>query len=199
MKRLTPPRVWLPVLQRLYPELSRRTPTILCGSQVFYACAGVPFESKDIDLYAPSASPLQIMEAYQAAYEEDARIEFRGRLGGELRCNVYVPTGDPDYRIVLVEIFNRVHLGDPLKLFPNDVVWVERDGVEYWTLTLEAYAVLEATRPNAVREVGVERFATLYDRVDWDRAETLAASLDRAEQLRSLRRAAEERRRAGQG
>jgi len=55
------------------------------------------------------------------------------------------------------------------------VVLVKRDCVEYWTLSLKAYAVLQATRPDGPRDVDVARL--VKDRVDWERAWRVASGL----------------------
>jgi len=52
---------------------------------------------------------------------------------------------------------------------------VKRGCVEYWTLSLETYAVLQATRPDGPRDVDVARL--VKDRVDWERARRVASEL----------------------
>ncbi|MGC9171166.1 MAG: hypothetical protein ACP5HD_10585 [Thermoproteus sp.] len=80
--------------------------------------------------------------------------------------------------MVAIEVMSRTHLGKisegPLL---REVRLVERDGVGYWTLSLEAYAVLQAARPDGPRDVDVARFALVADRVDWGRARRLAEEL----------------------
>ena len=50
-------------------------------------------------------------------------------------------------------------------------------GVFYWTLSLEAYSVLQATRPDGPRDVDLARFVLVFDEVDWGRAGRLAERL----------------------
>lgn len=80
--------------------------------------------------------------------------------------------------VVVVGIMSKSHLGriseTPLL---REVVLVNRDGVDYWALSLEAYAVLQATRPDGPRDVDLARFRLVRDRVDWGRAMDLAEAL----------------------
>ncbi|MGB9704159.1 MAG: hypothetical protein ACPL3C_01825, partial [Pyrobaculum sp.] len=80
--------------------------------------------------------------------------------------------------VVSIGVTSRTHLGriSETPLF-NEVVLVKRDCVEYWTLSLEAYAVLQATRPDGPRDVDVARFRLVRDRVDWERARRIASGL----------------------
>ena len=80
--------------------------------------------------------------------------------------------------VVSVEVMSRTHLGkiSETPLF-NEVVLVRRDCVEYRTPSLEAYAVLLATRPDGPRDVDVARFRLVKDRVDWERAWRVASGL----------------------
>ena len=44
-------------------------------------------------------------------------------------------------------------------------------------MSLEAYAVLQATRPDGPRDVDLARFVLVFDEVDWGRAGRLAERL----------------------
>jgi hypothetical protein len=61
--------------------------------------------------------------------------------------------------VVAVEVMSRTHLGkiSETPLF-EEVRHVEREGVFYWTLSLEAYAVLQATRPDGPSRLSPLRF-----------------------------------------
>jgi hypothetical protein len=95
------------------------------------------------------------------------------RKGDDVVFHFFVPV---EVGVVSVEVMSRTHLGkiSETSLF-NEVVLVKRDCVEYWTLSLEAYAVLQATRPDGPRDVDVARL--VKDRVDWERARRVASEL----------------------
>jgi len=61
--------------------------------------------------------------------------------------------------VVAVEVMSRTHLGkiSETPLF-EEVRHVEREGVFYWTLSLEAYAVLQTTRPDGPSRLSPLRF-----------------------------------------
>ncbi len=47
---------WLPILLSFYPALSRRTPTLIYGSQILSVVTGMDVSSKDIDLLSPNVT-----------------------------------------------------------------------------------------------------------------------------------------------
>ena len=100
---------------------------------------------------------------------------FIFRKGDNVVFHFFVPV---EVGVVSVEVMSRTHLGkiSETPLF-NEVVLVKRDCVENWTLSLEAYAVLQATRPDGPRDVDVARFRLVKDRVDWERARRVASEL----------------------
>jgi len=48
----------------------------------------------------------------------------------------------------------------------EEVRHVEREDVFYWTLSLEASAVMQSTRPEGPRDVDLARFVLVFDEVD---------------------------------
>lgn len=97
------------------------------------------------------------------------------RKGDNLIFHFFAAVGPS---VVAIKVMLKTHLGriTQTPLF-REVVGLEREGVFYWTLSLEAYAVLQATRPDGPRAVDVARFQIIADKVDWDRAEVLAEEL----------------------
>ncbi len=174
---------WLPVLLSIYPPLSEKTPTLIYGSQILAVVAGIDVSSKDIDLLAPNITLSIIEEAYREATGlEKMRLELlkteRGRV-----FTLYYPT---DERPIPVEIFTTTPLGDPLPTFEGHIVEVKRWGISFLSLTVEAYAVLEAFR--GVRPVTIERFRRVQ--VNWRSARELAERLGILEELEVLMEAA---------
>jgi predicted nucleotidyltransferase len=164
------PTVWIPVLKRVYPEIQKETPVALYGSQIIYAVVGVAFESKDIDLLIPQpVSPTIFIEAYRRAFgESEARLEVISRKIDHAVYHIFTSRG------VAVEVFALPSECSPFIMFPDELLYVERDGVKYWSFTLEAYAVMEASRSDAPREEGVRRFAEISQLVNWEKVEKLA-------------------------
>jgi len=164
------PTVWIPILKRVYPEIQKETPVALYGSQIIYAVAGVAFESKDIDLLIPQpVSPTIFIESYRRAFDEnEARLEVISREIGHAVYHIFTSRG------VAIEVFALPRGYSPFTRFPDELLYVERDGVKYWSFTLEAYAVMEASRSDAPRVEGVRRFAEISQLVNWEKVEKLA-------------------------
>jgi len=184
-----PPDVWLPIFEKFYTALSKRTLTLVYGSQIYYVLFGRLYSSKDVDLLTPNPSLEAVEMAYRETFgEEVARFEIAGSLiARKFVVHLYVPTGVDRPSYITIEIFSETHLGDPLAVFPDELVQVERGGVVYWTLTAEAYAVLTATKPGGPRAVDVARLAEVSHLVDWRRAEGVADRLGALDALRRLR------------
>jgi hypothetical protein len=68
--------------------------------------------------------------------------------------------------VVAVEVMSRTQGKISETPLFEEVRHVEREGVFYWTLSLEAYAVLHATRPDGHRDVDLARFVLVFDEVD---------------------------------
>jgi hypothetical protein len=171
---LIPAEIWIPIFERVYEEISREYMAIVGGSQIFYVVAGIALESKDIDLFIGDYNPMRIAEAISSMLGIEERFEVFKR-GDNMITHVYIPARD---KVLQLEIMSRTHLGKisgtPLM---NEVIFVERGGKRYWSLSLEAYAVLQATRPEGIRRVDIDRFAAVEDRIDWERAFKLAEML----------------------
>ncbi|MGC9105112.1 MAG: hypothetical protein ACP5HQ_01615 [Thermoprotei archaeon] len=125
---------------------------------------GIAFESKGIDLLVSDVYPHTVfVSAYKKAFnEENARIE------------VFVKNRETIYHLftrfgVSIEIFAPPKEESPLNVFKEEVLLKERDGVQYWTLSLEAYAVIQANRKEGIREVDVARFRAIRDKVNWEK------------------------------
>ena len=167
--------VWIDVLRRAYPALARRYNAVVGGSQIFYVTLGLALPSKDIDIFIEEFNPLLVSRILAEALGlSEERFEFF-RRGDNAILHFFVPV---ERGVVAIEVMSRTHLGkiSETALF-REVVPVSRDGVDYWTLTLEAYAVLQATRPDGPREVDVARFKLVKDKVDWGRAREIAEAL----------------------
>jgi hypothetical protein len=128
--------VWVEVLKKVYPALARHYNAVVGGSQVIYVTLGLAFPSKDIEAFNPMFLFRIIAEALGLGEE---RYEVF-RKGDNVVFHFFVPV---EVGVVSVEVMSRTHLGkiSETSLF-NEVVLVKRDCVEYWTLSLEAYAVL---------------------------------------------------------
>ncbi len=72
----------------------------------------------------------------------------------------------------------RTHLGTlftgPLE---DQITLVQKRGVLFRTVTLEAYIILQATRPDGPREVDVQRIGKIRDHVNWKRVKKLSERL----------------------
>ncbi len=156
---------WLPILLSFYPALSRRTPTLVYGSQILSVVTGIDVSSKDIDLLSPNVTLSQIEDAYrESSDKEEFRIELLKTRRGRV-FTLYYPSGS---RPIPIEIFTTTPLGDPLPTFSDHVVEVERWNVRFLSLSVEAYLVLEAAR--GARSVSLERFR----RVEFNRNSALS-------------------------
>ncbi|MEM4423101.1 MAG: nucleotidyltransferase [Pyrobaculum sp.] len=176
--------VWVEVLKRVYPALASRYGAVVGGSQVFYIILGLALPSKDIDIFIEDFNPLLVSRVLAEALGlEEERFEVF-RKGDNLVFHFFVPVGAG---VVAVEIMSKTHLGriSETPLF-REVVFVNRDGVDYWALSLEAYAVLQATRPDGPRDVDLARFRLVRDRMDWGRAMNLAEALGVRDKLEAF-------------
>ncbi len=167
--------VWVEVLKKVYPALARHYNAVVGGSQVFYVTLGLAFPSKDIDIFIEAFNPMFLSRIIAEALGLGEERYEVFRKGDNVVFHFFVPV---EVGAVSVEVMSRTHLGkiSETPLF-NEVVLVKRDCVEYWTLSLEAYAVLQATRPDGPRDVDVARFRLVKDRVDWERARRVASEL----------------------
>jgi len=170
---------WLPVLTSFYPAINKRTPTLVYGSQILAVVQGLDVASKDVDLLSPGVTLTAIEEAYQeSSGEEEMRMELLKTKKGHV-FTIYYPI---DENPIPVEIFTTTFLGDPLPTFEGHIIEVMRWGIRFLSLSVEAYAVLEAAR--GLRPVSIERFRRAV--VDWESAEDLARRLGLEEKLREL-------------
>lgn len=178
--------VWLSVLKRVYPALSRVYPAIVGGSQVFYVAMGLLFPSKDIDLFIEAYDPLRVAEiASKSVGMEGVRFEAFTSPRSGLVTHVYLQVGGS---LVVVEVLSRTHLGAFTGSVLGDyLIHVERDGVAYTSISPELYAVLQATRPEGVRGVDVERFRLVKDNINWREAASIAEELGVAREFRVFR------------
>jgi hypothetical protein len=166
---------WAEVLKRVYPALSARYNVVVGGSQVFYVNLGLALPSKDVDLFIEEFNPLELSRLIAEALGLlEERFEFFRRGDNQ----IFHFFAKVERGVVAVEVMSRTHLGkiSETPLF-EEVRHVEREGVFYWTLSLEAYAVLQATRPDGPRDVDLARFVLVFDEVDWGRAGRLAERL----------------------
>ncbi|EHP69966.1 hypothetical protein MetMK1DRAFT_00004680 [Metallosphaera yellowstonensis MK1] len=165
------PSIWIPVLQKFYKSLE--IPVVIYGSQIIYVNLGIAFESKDIDLLIYDVYPHTVfVNAYRKAFsEENVRIE------------VFVKNRETIYHLftkygVSIEIFAPPKEESPLTLFADEILFKERDGVSYWTLSLEAYAVIQANRKEGIRDIDVSRFRLIKDQINWDKVITLGRKMN---------------------
>ncbi len=182
---------WLPVLKLFYPALKRRAPTLVYGSQILAVVAGLDVVSKDLDLLCPQATPSRLEEAYfEVSGSERFRMEVITRREPRIRVyTLYFPLPGMQ-RPVPVEIFTATHLGDPAFIFPEEIVQVKRWGINFLSLTLEAYVLLEATRSEGLRAVAVERLRRVE--VDWSRVKELARRLGVVDKVKKAERIVKE-------
>ncbi|BFI76554.1 hypothetical protein [Sulfurisphaera ohwakuensis] len=145
------PNIWIPILKKFYQSLE--IPSVVYGSQIIYVNLGIAFESKDIDLIIYDVYPHTVfVNAYKKAFnEENVRIE------------VFVKNKETIYHLftkygVSIEIFAPPKDESPLTIFPNEILFKEREGISYLTPSLEAYAFIQANRKEGIREVDVSRF-----------------------------------------
>ncbi len=165
-------------------------PGIVGGSQIFYLVAGRAFESKDIDLFIEDYNPLEVSRIIAETLGlEEERFELFKR-GDNIVTHIFIPL--PGRHILSIEIMSRTHLGkiSGSPLF-DEVIVVERDGNRYWALSLEAYAVLTASRPEGWSVIDIERFKDMGENINWDRAESLSRSLSMQDRFRRFREAVE--------
>ncbi|MGC8577015.1 MAG: hypothetical protein ACP5HX_08030 [Thermoproteota archaeon] len=172
---------WLPVLLSFYPALNSRVPTVVYGSQILAVTQGLDVSSKDIDLLSPSVTLSAVEEAYiRASGKEEMRVELiRGKKGHVI--TVYYPTDD---RPIPIEIFTITLLGNPFHVFPEHILEVERWGQRFFSLSVEAYLILEVAR--GIRPVTIERFRRA--KVNWEEAESLAKKLELMKKLDELKK-----------
>jgi hypothetical protein len=172
---------WLPVFLSFYPALHARVPTIVYGSQIIAVTQGIDVSSKDIDLLCPNVTLKAIEEAYaESSGREEMRIELIKSRRGHV-FTIYYPLGE---RPIPIEIFTTTPLGDPLSIFPDQIVEVSRWGRRFISLTVEAYAVLEAAR--GIRPISVERLRGI--RIEWDEVERLGEKFGLKEEVLRLKR-----------
>lgn len=170
---------WLPILRDAYVALSSEYTAVIVGSQVLYLTLGEGVETKNIDLLIEDYNPVKVADIVSKALKlEEIRYEvFRSR-DGNLITHIFIPltTG-----VLSLEIMSRLHLGrisfSPLT---EEVLFINFDNVIYTTLTPEAYALLQATRPGGFRVIDVERFRMVKDRVNWRRVGELARTYNLA-------------------
>ncbi len=175
---------WLPVFLSFYPALHARVPTIVYGSQIIAVTQGVDVSSKDIDLLCPNITLRAIEEAYaESSGREEMRIELIKSRRGYV-FTLYYPLGE---RPIPIEIFTTTPLGDPLSAFPEHIVEVSRWGINFTSLTVEAYVVLEAAR--GVRPISVERLRRV--KIEWGDAEKLGEKFGLKEEVLRLKREVE--------
>lgn len=128
-----------------------------------------------MDLFIEDFNPLALAsEIKNSLGLEEERFEVY-RKGDNLIFHFFATVGPS---VVAIEVVSKTHLGRITQppLF-REVVGLEREGIFYWTLSLEAYAVLQATRPDGPRSVDVARFQLVADKVDWEKAEVMAEEL----------------------
>jgi predicted nucleotidyltransferase len=164
---------WLPVLKSVYKALSSEYTTVIVGSQVLYLTLGEPVETKNIDLLIEDYNPVRVADLISRALNlEELRYEVFKARDGNLMTHVFVPL---TIGVLAVEVMSRLHLGrisfSPLA---DEILHVNIDDFNCITLTPEAYALLQATRPGGFRVVDVERFRRVRDRVNWGRVVELA-------------------------
>ena len=157
------------MLQKFYSSLE--VPAVVYGSQIIYVNLGIAFESKDIDLIVYDVYPHTVfVHAYRKAFDEEkVRVEVFVR-GRETIYHLFTKFG------VSIEIFAPPKDESPLTVFSD---LKERDGVAYWTLSLEAYAVIQANRREGIRELDVLRFRQIRDKVDWEKVLRLGERTDK--------------------
>jgi len=165
--------IWLPVLRNVYRVLSSEYTPVVVGSQVLYLTLREPVETKNVDLLIEDYNPVRVADLISRALNlEELRYEVFKAIAGNLVTHVFVPltTG-----VLAVEVMSRLHLGrisfSPLV---DEILHVNIDDFNCITLTPEAYALLQATRPGGFRVVDVERFRRVRDRVNWGRVVELA-------------------------
>ncbi|WP_229572588.1 hypothetical protein [Saccharolobus caldissimus] len=165
------PSIWIPILQKFYSSLE--IPAVIYGSQIIYVNLGIAFESKDIDLLIYDVYPHTVfVNAYRKAFnEENVRIE------------VFVKNRETIYHVftkygVSIEIFAPPKDNSPLTLFPDEVLLKDREGISYWTLSLEAYAVIQANRREGIRDIDISRFRIIRDKINWDKVIILGKKMD---------------------
>jgi predicted nucleotidyltransferase len=165
--------IWLPVLRNVYRVLSSEYTPLVVGSQVLYLTLREPVETKNVDLLIEDYNPVRVADLISRALNfEELRYEVFKARDGNLVTHILVPltTG-----VLAVEVMSRLHLGrisfSPLV---DEILHVNIDDFNCITLTPEAYALLQATRPGGFRVVDVERFRRVRDRVDWGRVVELA-------------------------
>ncbi len=167
--------IWVEVLKKIYPALAKYYNAVVGGSQVFYITLGLALPSKDIDIFIEEFNPVFLSRVIAEALGLGEERYEVFRRGDNVIFHFFAPV---EAGVVSIGVTSRTHLGriSETPLF-NEVVLVKRDCVEYWTLSLEAYAVLQATRPDGPRDVDVARFRLVKDRVDWERARGVASGL----------------------
>ncbi|RSN71698.1 hypothetical protein [Candidatus Methanodesulfokora washburnensis] len=175
---------WLPVFLSFYPVLHKRVPTIVYGSQIIAVTKGIDVSSKDIDLLCPGATLKAIEEAYvESSGREEMRLELIRSKRGHV-FTLYYPLGE---RPIPIEIFTTTPLGDPLSAFPDHVIDVSRWGIDFISLTVEAYAVLEAAR--GIRPISVERLRRI--KIEWSEVEKLGEKFGLRDKVLCLRKMVE--------
>lgn len=99
---------------------------------------------------------------------------------------VYYPTGE---RPIPIEIFTTTLLGNPFHIFSEHILEVERWGQRFFSLSVEAYLILEVAR--GLRPVTIERLKRA--KVDWEEARSLAKKLGLIEKLDEMKREIEDK------
>jgi len=162
---------WLPVLLSFYPALNSRVPTVIYGSQILAVTQSLDVSSKDIDLLSPNVTLSEVEEAYiRASGKEEMRAELiRSKKGYFI--TVYYPV---DEKPIPIEIFTTTLLGNPFHVFSEHILEVERWGQRFFSLSVEAYLILEVVK--GIRPVTIERFRRA--KVNWEEAENLARKLE---------------------
>ncbi|MEM1637273.1 MAG: hypothetical protein QW247_06120 [Pyrobaculum sp.] len=172
------PDYWIKALRAYYPRLT--IPTLLYGSQIIYVWTGIKYLSKYIDLHAAEFKPWLFIEVAEEVF---GSVRYEGLSIPSLGIKVlklYVPIGS---HLAVFEIFDKSHLGDVTMLMPW-LTYVNRDEVNYWVPRLELYLVLEATRPDAPRAVGLARFRDLRHVINWELVIDIANKLNVAEKVK---------------
>ena len=161
---ILPREAWLPVMERAYKSLSEEYPVLVIGSQVIYLHTDHAFPSKDIGFLIPEYNPLHAAERVsQAVGLGEVRAEFF-RRAENLITHIFVPLEE---WLLTVEILSRTYLG-PLFEGPlgDQLTLVRKGSLLFRTITLEAYIILQATRPDGPREVDIQRISRIHGHID---------------------------------
>jgi len=167
--------VWLPLLRMIYSIISSEYSVIIIGSQVLYLTLKVSVDTKNIDLLIEDYNPVKIADKiFDILKLEEIRYEVFRTRDGNLVTHIYIPVSRG---VISLEIMSRTHLGK-ISFTPlaEEITSVNIEDVIYMTLTPEAYAFLQATRPGGYRDIDVKRFKRIREKINWDRVIRLAES-----------------------